>query len=82
MEESKEFSVVQCKVCEKIQKRYLKGKYKSGKDKIWEDAEGRKFNGRVCPQCHSDMLAEKQLAKRRLNKALNETMKEAFDEQQ
>ena len=55
---NQETSVIQCKECGLTKVRLLSGK--RGKDKIWVDENGREFNGKLCPACHSERVAKRK----------------------
>lgn len=59
-----ETSVINCKVCGKEKTRILAGRYK--KDKKWTDSEGRVFNGKTCPTCHSRLVYRARFVKKEL----------------
>jgi hypothetical protein len=42
-----------CRLCEQIKLRRFVGKF-DDKNKKYVDDQGKLWNGRVCPQCHSD----------------------------
>lgn len=65
---SKESSLVKCKSCDVIKKRYLRGLFPNGKDKIWVDEDNRQFNGRTCPECDNKKKMLRQKTKRRVDK--------------
>lgn len=65
---TKEFSLIRCKHCNKECKRILHSRYPNNKDKKWVDENGREFNGHVCPPCNSEKKASQQKAKRRSDK--------------
>ncbi len=50
MEIKIETSIVKCKTCNITKTRILVGKYKTGKK--WANAEGKQWNGHVCPECN------------------------------
>lgn len=49
-----DYKVVQCKDCFKFVKKFKAGMYPNGKDFKWCDDQGRLFNGKMCPTCHSN----------------------------
>lgn len=42
-----------CRLCEKIKPRRFVGKF-DDKNKKYVDEHGKLWNGRTCPQCHTD----------------------------
>jgi hypothetical protein len=64
-----DFRLVQCKSCAKFIKKYNAGYYPNQRDIKWCDEEGILFNGRVCPQCHSD----KQIQTRKIISSVKHT---------
>ena len=61
-----EYSLIECRSCCKVMKRYLAGMYPNGKDKIWVNEEGQQFNGRTCPSCDIYKKSLRQRTKRRI----------------
>jgi len=50
---------MECKVCKNIVPKIFSGYTgTNNKDKIWTDSRRRRFNGNVCPQCHSNKVNE------------------------
>lgn len=41
--------VKECKICNQVQPAYYAGLYGDGKTKKWADADGKLWNGRICP---------------------------------
>ena len=64
-----DFKLVQCKSCLKFVKKYNAGYFPNQRDIKWCDDEGRLFNGKVCPQCHTD----KQVQNRKITKSVKNT---------
>lgn len=64
--DSIETRLILCKVCNIIKKAFLDSKYPDGKDKRWRDEQGKLFNGKLCPVCHSDKVKE-HIKKKRLD---------------
>lgn len=60
-----EKSEINCKVCGVLKTRILAGKWK--KDKKWVDEQGRSFNGKVCPDCHSKGVYQARFIKGQVN---------------
>jgi hypothetical protein len=60
-----------CKVCKELRTRIVDGYYPSSKNKRYIDEEGRLWNGRVAPCCHSKQVSE-NMKKLRWNKILEE----------
>ena len=56
--DDKDYKVVQCKGCFKFVKKFKAGFYPNNKDVKWCDEDGRLFNGKWCPQCHTDRQAQ------------------------
>lgn len=44
-------SLIKCKICGEVHKRFQDGKYPSGL-KRWVNEKGEPFNGRCCPKCN------------------------------
>jgi len=55
-----------CKVCKEEKKSFNSGKYPNGKDTRFVDENGKEWNGRTCPACHSTINAKRQMYKRKL----------------
>lgn len=51
MEESKEANLSKCTGCQDIKHRIQNGKQPDGINKVWVDENGKKWNGRKCPDC-------------------------------
>lgn len=50
---------LECKSCKMIFPKIFSGYTgTNNKDKIWTDTRRRRFNGNMCPQCHSDRVNE------------------------
>lgn len=48
-----------CKICSRELKRFNQGKYPNGRDYKYINEDGRQWNGRSCPDCHSASVAAK-----------------------
>jgi len=59
-----EYSIVECKGCHQLKKKYYAGRYPNNKDKRWVDLDGKQWNGKYCSICH----AYKQAQKKRIDK--------------
>jgi len=49
--ETKETRIITCKLCQAMKTAYLAGTF-DGKNKRWEDQDGKAWNGKTCPDCH------------------------------
>lgn len=58
-----------CKICGQAKTRIRSGVFvkKIGKTPRWVDSNGKLFNGRVCPECHSRQTSARMSIKRMLN---------------
>ena len=61
-----EYEYKLCKICNKIKKRLMVGRY-NHKDKKWADEEGGLWNGRSCGVCNKDRV-KKAMQKTRAEK--------------
>jgi hypothetical protein len=59
--EKPDSSTIQCKGCNQLKTRYRAGKFLNGKDTRFVDADGKLFNGKLCPQCHCDKIAKRNI---------------------
>ena len=57
-----ERSIVKCKHCHQLKIRILFKKI--GKDKVWHNEDGKAWNGRVCSDCHIEIVRLKLRDKR------------------
>lgn len=55
---------IKCKVCEIEKEAFNMGQYKSGRGYKYVDADGKKFNAKVCPPCHAQYMKYYQRIKR------------------
>lgn len=46
-----EANLSKCTSCQGIKQRIQAGKQPDGKNKIWVDEHGKRWNGRKCPDC-------------------------------
>lgn len=53
-----EINTVICKVCNLPKTRIEAGKYPNGKIKIYIDENGKKFNGKTCPDCNKTRVKQ------------------------
>ena len=63
----REINLCTCRNCQKIKIRQQDGKY-NGKDKRWIDQNGRKWNGRKCPECQAETMRSRMKVKRSKDK--------------
>lgn len=68
--DTKDYSIIVCKICNKECKRIFAGRYPNGKDKKWTDENGREFNGKMCPACHAEKCASR-IVERKVNAKKN-----------
>jgi hypothetical protein len=61
-----EWSIMQCKGCNQTKKRFMDGRFANQKDVRWRDEDGGMWNGRNCPQCHREKVAQRKRNKSRL----------------
>ncbi len=64
MSETKESDLSTCRgSCEKLKVRKHDGSF-DGKNKRFVDADGKLWNGRICPDCHKDKVKTRLKLKR------------------
>ena len=66
-----EYSIIECKSCKQVKKRYYAGRYPNGKDKRWCDLDGRQWSGAVCSLCHAYRCAQKKRIQSKFKTAMN-----------
>ena len=64
-----EHSVIICKDCGVMKKRFHAGKYPNNKDIRWVDDTGRQFNGKSCAQCNLNRVNLNNRIKKEMKRA-------------
>lgn len=62
--EKKPDTIENCRKCQEPKVRNQAGTYPNKRDKIFVDANGKKWNGRQCPDCQRSKMNSHMKAKR------------------
>lgn len=57
-------SLRQCKKCMEYKVKISSGKFPDGRNTRFEDATGRQWNGKICPDCFLLVMQERMKVKR------------------
>jgi len=67
-----------CKRCALLKDRQLYAKYITNNDKIYVDLHKKRWNGRVCPDCHREQVQKDMREFRKAQKSVVKVDKDAI----